>query len=176
LAKNPNGRVPVLEDDGFFLSESHAIMLYLADKTPGQTVYPSEPKARADVHRWLFWSAQHFAPAIAVLNWERVVKPMIGAGPPSEHEEQRGERLVKEFAQVLDGCLKGRTWLAQDRLTLADLAVAAPLMSMRPARLRLEEMPHLLAWFRRVEQLPAWQKTIAGPQPAAGPTPQASAE
>ena len=48
LAMNPNGLVPTLEeDDGFLLWESHAIMQYLADKAPGQTVYPSDTRARA---------------------------------------------------------------------------------------------------------------------------------
>src|SRR5262245_9087638 len=57
LRMNPAGRVPLLEDDGFMLPESHAIMVYLADKTPGQTVYPQDVRARADVNRWLFWCA-----------------------------------------------------------------------------------------------------------------------
>src|SRR5262245_37217357 len=77
LRLNPNGQVPVLDDDGFVLTESHAIMQYLADTTPGQTLYPEDVRARADVNRWLFWSAYHFQPAISVLGWERVVKPMI---------------------------------------------------------------------------------------------------
>src|SRR5690348_1508721 len=80
LKLNPNGRVPVLDDDGFILTESHAIMQYLADGAPGQTVYPEERKARANVNRWLFWSAHHFQPAVSVLAWERVIKPMIGKG------------------------------------------------------------------------------------------------
>src|ERR1700748_1383248 len=63
LKMNPNHRVPVLEDEGFYLWESRAIMQYLADLTPGQTLYPTALKARADVNRWLFWSGQHFAPA-----------------------------------------------------------------------------------------------------------------
>ncbi len=57
LRLNPNGKVPVLEDQGFVLSESHAIMQYLADRTLGQTLYPEAIQARADVNRWLFWSA-----------------------------------------------------------------------------------------------------------------------
>ncbi len=69
LRMNPNHKVPVLEDEGFYLWESHAIMQYLADKTPVQTIYPTDLKARADVNRWLFWSAQHFTPAVAILNW-----------------------------------------------------------------------------------------------------------
>src|SRR5580698_2908951 len=56
LRRNPNGKVPVLEDDGFLLWESHAIMQYLAEKTPGQTLYPEGHRDRADVNRWLFWS------------------------------------------------------------------------------------------------------------------------
>ena len=57
LRMNPNGRVPVLEDEGFYLDESHAIMQYLAVRTPGQALFPMAPQARADVNRWMFWSA-----------------------------------------------------------------------------------------------------------------------
>src|SRR5690349_3867301 len=52
LKLNPNGKVPTLDDDGFVLWESRSIMMYLCDKTPGQTLYPSELRARADVNRW----------------------------------------------------------------------------------------------------------------------------
>ncbi len=55
LKINPNHHVPVLEHDGSMLWESYAIMQYLADLTPGQSVYPTELQARADVNRWLFW-------------------------------------------------------------------------------------------------------------------------
>ena len=44
LRMNPNGMVPVLEDDGFILTESHAIMLYLADKIPGHAAYPDDAR------------------------------------------------------------------------------------------------------------------------------------
>ena len=67
LARNPNGKLPVLDDGGFLLWESRAIMQYLADAVPGQTIYPRDRQARADVDRWLFWCASHMAPANAVL-------------------------------------------------------------------------------------------------------------
>jgi glutathione S-transferase len=60
---------------------------------------------------------------------------------------------------VLDGHVAGRHWLVGDGVTLADFAVAAPLMYRERARLPLEGYPHLLAWFERVQALPAWQHT-----------------
>jgi len=159
LALNPNGKVPVLNDDGFVLWESHAIMQYLADKTPGQTVYPQEARARADVNRWLFWSAHHFQPAASVLTWEHNVKAMIGLGAPDPAAVKRGEELIVPLAAVLDQHLVGRTWVAQDKVTLADFALATPLMSMDRARLPVKDRPNLMRWFARVQELDAWKKT-----------------
>jgi glutathione S-transferase len=159
LRKNPNGKVPVLEDDGLVLWESHAIMQYLADKTPGQTVYPAEIRARADVNRWLFWSAYHFTPSISILGWENFVKPMIGQGDFDPLVVKRGEALVTENARVLDAHLEGKKWIAQDRLTLADLAIATPLMVIAQAKLPVNGFANLMTWFRRIEGLEAWKKT-----------------
>lgn len=161
LRLNPSGRVPVLDDDGFFLTESHAIMMYLADRTPGQTLYPAALRARAEVNRWLFWSAQHFQPAVSVLNWEHVVKPFTGQGAPDPAAVQRGEALVTECARVLDAHLARRTWISDQGLTLADLAVAAPLMSLAAAKLPVGGYASLLGWFERVQGLEAWRQTGA---------------
>lgn len=164
LRKNPNGKVPVLEDDGFILWESHAIMQYLADTTPGgEAIYPTEPRARADVNRWLFWSAHHFQPAVSVLGWERVVKGMIGAGAPDPAEEKRGEALVSDLGRILDAHLEGKEWIAQDKLTLADFAIATPLAFMDPARLPLGDFRRLLAWFSRVRETEPWKATSPSP-------------
>lgn len=159
MRMNPNGRVPVLEDDGFFLTESHAIMQYLAEKTPGQDLYPTELRARADVNRWLFWNAHHFQPAMSVLSWERLVKPMTGRGPTDPVEEKRGEVLVADVARVLDAHLAGREWVVGGSLTLADLALSTPLMTMIPARLPVTEHANLQAWLARVQQLDVWKRT-----------------
>jgi glutathione S-transferase len=159
LRMNPNGKVPVLDDEGFILWESHAIMQYLADKTPEQSLYPREIHARADVNRWLFWSAHHFAPSVAILNWETVVKRLVGRGEPDPAAIKRGEALVSDLARLLDEHLAGKSWIAQERLTLADFAIASPLMAIGPARLPVTDRANLLAWFGRVEALDAWRKT-----------------
>lgn len=159
LALNPNGRVPVLDDDGFLLTESHAIMQYLAEAAPGQTVYPGERPARADVNRWLFWSAHHFQPSVSVLAWERVIKPMIGKGAPDPGQVDRGTEMVLDCARVLDAQLSDKKWVTGDTLTLADFALATPLAFMTPAALPLADHRNIQRWFRSVQELDAWKET-----------------
>nr|WP_314628466.1 glutathione S-transferase family protein [uncultured Janthinobacterium sp.] len=156
---NPNGKLPVLADGGLLLWESCAIMQYLAEQVPGQTLYPSAPQERADVNRWLFWAAQHFSPAIAVLAWERAWKGMTGNGAADPLEEARGERELHACAVVLDAHLAQRDWLCGNALSLADFAVAAPLMYSEAVRLPLAQYAHLQAWFARVQLLRTWQET-----------------
>jgi len=160
LSLNPNGRVPLLDDKGFLLWESHAIMQYLADKHDGEALYPLDFQARADVNRWLFWSAYHFTPAVGLISRERISKRMVGgSGDPDPLEIQRGESLLAAAARVLDAHLEGRQWVAQDRLTLADLALAAPLMHSEAAQLPVAEYINLQSWFANAQTLDAWKAT-----------------
>jgi len=156
---NPNVKVPVLADGSFLLWESCAIMQYLAGKAPGQTLYPEAPQARADIDRWMFWCSQHYAPAIGVLTWERAWKGMTGCGDADPLEVARGERELAECAFVLDNHLAGRSWVCGDSLSLANFALAAPMMYSDKVALPLAQYEHLQAWFARVQQLPAWQET-----------------
>ncbi len=158
-ALNPNSKIPVLEHGEFRLWESNAIMQYLADLTPGQTIYPTELRARADVNRWLFWAAQHWGPALGALTWERWMKPMFGMGDGDPHEIARGERDFTQFAKVLDAHLAGREWISGPGLTIADFAIATPLMRTKEASIPIASYPHIAAWFARVEALDAWKKT-----------------
>jgi glutathione S-transferase len=159
LNKNPNGKVPLLEDGSLLLWESHAIMIYLAEITAGQTLYPQDAGGRADVNRWLFWSAYHFTPGIGVLNFEWMVKRIVGGGEPDPVEVRRGNKLVSDAARILDAHLAGRQWVLHDRLTLADFALAAPLMSSADAKLPVAEFGNLQSWFSRIKELPEWRDT-----------------
>jgi glutathione S-transferase len=156
---NPNAKVPVLVDGDFVLWESYAIMQYLADRTPGQTVLPKEARARAEVNRWMFWGASHFAPAIGILGWENWMKGLVGAGAPDPQEVERGEMEVAKYAPILDTHLADRDWLCGDDVTLADLALAPVLMVTDLARLPIRQYTNIQAWYARVRELDAWQRT-----------------
>ncbi|MDB4988847.1 MAG: hypothetical protein JWN04_4025 [Myxococcaceae bacterium] len=167
LTRNPNGRVPVLEDDGFLLWESRAIMQYLADKTPGQTLFPSDPRGRAEVSRWLFWCAAHMGPANTILVLENFVKPLTGRGPADPVEVARGEALFAQLAPILDAHLADKPWVALDHLTLADFSLAAGFALAGPARLPLAPYANIRAWLGRVQELDAWKRTAPPAPPAA---------
>lgn len=161
---NPNDKVPALVDGDFVLWESHAIMQYLCEQVPGQTLYPdatgaSERRARADVNRWLYWVSSHLAPAVGPINFERMWKRFTIGGPPDEALIARYERFFHHAAGVLDAHLAGRTWIAGDRLTLADFSVGATMMYMRPTQLPVDGYPNVVAHVARVHALEAWRST-----------------
>jgi glutathione S-transferase len=163
LRINPNGKVPLLEDGDFLLWESHAITQYLADKHGDTALYPRQIQARADVNRWLFWSAYHFTPAVGFISRERVSKKMVGgAGEPDAAEIARGEALLSAAAQVLDTHLADKQWIAQDSLTLADLAIASPLMHTEAAQLPVAQYRHLQRWFAQIREMQAWKASEPG--------------
>src|SRR5262249_32602906 len=70
LAMNPNGLVPVIQDDGFVLYESNAIVRYLGAKDERATLWPREARKRADVDRWMEWQSTSYTPAMRDAFWQ----------------------------------------------------------------------------------------------------------
>ena len=155
LAINPMGKVPVLVDGDFVLPESAAIMVYLAESKPGNTLYPAERRARAEVNRWLFWAASHWGPAIGALAFEKVLKPRFFHGEPDPAQVKRQEDFITGFAKVLDQHLAKHKYVAGNTLTIADVTIAAAFAS--PVQLPIETWPHVSSWFECIRALPAWQ-------------------
>jgi glutathione S-transferase len=167
-ALNLNQRMPVLEEDGFCLWESNAIVQYLATKKPELGLLPKDERARADVSRWQFWESSHWDSSCATLIFERFVKGMFGIGAPDPKEVEKGLTNFNRAAKVLDAHLKGRNFLCGDKLSVADFSVGAPLIMAGPAQLPLEDYPEIRRWYAGTSALPAWQKALAmGQMPAA---------
>jgi glutathione S-transferase len=159
LKLNPNHQVPVLEDGNYVLWESCAIMQYLAEVAQDGSLQPETAQERADSSRWMYWCGQHFMPAISSLNWEHSIKKMAGLGAATPSEVARAEALFTEASQVLDTHLAEREWLCGRRLSLADLAIGAPLADWQRARLPLQPFVHIGRWFQQLGRLECWQGT-----------------
>ncbi len=159
LALNANGAVPTLVEGDLVLTESRAIMQYLASKKPESGLLPRDEAARADVTRWQFWDASHFSPNVATVVFERLLKGMFGMGDPDARKIEEALGNFRRFGAVLDKRLEGRTYVVGNALTLADLTLASSLMYARQAEVPVAEFPHVNAWLPRITELEAWNKS-----------------
>lgn len=156
LALNPNHMTPVLQDGEFVLWESNAIMQYLCSLRPGTALWPVAPKIQADIARWQFWQTAHWGQCCGIVMFQRLIMPRIGKTP----NEALIERELKNFAthaEVLNRHLQGRTWLVGEGVTLADLAVAAPLATAETVGLPLEPYPSIRRWYAQLDDWDGWQ-------------------
>ena len=159
LALNPNGAVPTLTDGDFVLTESRAIMQYLASKKPESGLLPRDERGRSDVTRWQFWDAAHFSPQVGTLLFQRMLKPMFGMGDPDAAKIEEALVNFRRYAAVLNQHIEGKTYVLGDALTLADLTLASTLMYAKQVDVPLAEFPHIQSWFSRITALEAWQQT-----------------
>jgi glutathione S-transferase len=159
LALNPNGKIPTLVDGDTVLWESIAIAMYLAEKTPGQTLYPTDATKRAHVNKWLFWKASHWGHAMGTLVWENMLKGMFGMGGPNEYAVTGAMQQAGALCGVLDATLAKSRFVCGDSVTLADFAIASPLMYTAPAKLPIESHANLMRWFKDIQATEAWKAT-----------------
>jgi glutathione S-transferase len=146
LAKNPNGKVPVLEDGDLILWESVAILRYLAT---GTALLPAERRVAAEVDRWLAWQLAHLSPALSKVGFEKIVKKLTGRGAPDAARIAEGTAEFEQYSAVLDSVLAKRECVAGP-LTIADFALAAH-YSLAPAcGLEVARYRSLDAWLQRV--------------------------
>jgi len=150
LAKNPNGRVPLLElDDGRFLSESNAILLYLGE---GTALVPSDRYARGLVHQWLFFEQYSHEPFIAV---RRALLKY-----PERAAQATPERLASllengnQALKVMETQLVKTPFLVGDEMTVADIALYAYTHEAEMGGYDLKQFPAVSAWLARVENDP----------------------
>jgi glutathione S-transferase len=150
LAKNPNGRIPLLEVPGRgFLSESHAIISFLAE---GSELMPAEPWARANVWQWLCFEQYNLEPNVATVRFWVKILHMTAA----ELGERLAEKLAKgyEALGVLERALKDREFLVANRFTLADIALFAYTHVAPEGGVSLDAYPNIRAWMLRVGAQP----------------------
>jgi glutathione S-transferase len=161
VALNPNRRMPVLEDDGFVLWESNAILQYLAAKAPEARLGPASAREQAEINRWQFWDLAHWEPAANVLLDENVKKPALMGQAPDPAEVARGEAAFHACAEILEPHLREHAFVACDRLTVADFSLGAYTNLGERIGLPLTPYPEIRAWRERLTQLPAWRDTLA---------------
>lgn len=159
LALNPNGKVPVLldrtvENGPFVLTESAAILVYLAEKT-GQLL-PAGGDARARVFEQLFFHASGLSPAFGQSGFFQRF-----AAEPQPIAIERFSSEAKRTLGVLDGVLANRPFVAGEVFTIADIAHFGWLWRRAFAGVSFEDAPNVARWYGTIEARPGVQRGIA---------------
>lgn len=156
---NPARTTPVLEaDDGRFLQESNAILVYLAEGTP---LLPDDRFERAQVLRWLIYEQTDVIPTIGGLRFRLLAGRLEASDPRAVRRRDGGIEVLK----VLDGHLSSHDYFAADRYSIADIAVYGYTHRSHEAGIDLEPFAHVREWLERVERQPGYIEDVE-PYPA----------
>lgn len=155
LAMNPNRLIPAIEDDGFVLWESNAILRYLAHKY-APALLPADPQIRAAGDKWMDWQFQ-YADAQRGAFYSLV----------RQSPEQRDPAMIARSAQqsgammrILDAELAQREWLSGDMFGIADMPMGVYAHTFFTLDIPRPELVHVADWYARLRQRPGFAENV----------------
>jgi len=157
---NPNGRVPTIDDDGFVLWESNAIVRYLCAKHGAGSLSPGDLRRRADADRWMDWATSTIAPAITPVFWGLI------RTPPEKRDLRaitEGVKKLNEAFQVLEQGLEGKAYVAGTEFTMGDIPVGVHVYRWSALDIQRPALPNVEAYYRLLQERPAFRKHVMRP-------------
>ena len=158
LAMNPNAVVPTIDDDGFVLWESNAIVRYLAARHGKGGLAPADPKAHADADRWMDWQQTTLGPAFGPI-FAGLVRT-----PPEKRDMTAIEAAIARtqgLLAILDARLATRPFVAGAELSIGDIPFGPTVHRWFSLPIARGPLPHLEAWYKRVLTRPGYRTHIA---------------
>ena len=155
-ARNPNGLVPVIVDGDFVLWESNTILRYLAGRHGASALLPSEPRARAEVEKWIDWQATEFNSA-----WRYAFMALARRNPAFANEKQIDASLKDwtRMVAILDARLtETRAFVAGPAFTLADIPIGLSVNRWFLTPMQRPSFPAVDAYYERLSARPAFLK------------------
>jgi len=149
-AMNPHGRVPVIDDNGTIVWESHAILRYLAARYSNGRFWSEDPGERSQADRWMDWSQTALQPDFLLgVFWGFYRTPESQRNLPAIHDKVA--RCARHF-QLLDKMLADREFLSGNVLTLADIPAGTSLYRYFELEIERPSVPNVEAWYRRLQE------------------------
>ena len=150
---SPFHQIPVIDDDGFVVAESAAILLYLAAKA-GRLI-PADVQGRTRVMQWCFAAVSTVAPTLQCIDTIEIFD-----------EDKTATKVLAETRKLsarwfngLERRLEGREWIAHVEFTVADIAMASVLRTIRQTDL-MDPFPRVQAYYERCHARPSWQRVL----------------
>jgi glutathione S-transferase len=160
LAVNPSGKIPTLIDGDFVLSESNAILQYLAEAHGANRLWSGDAKQRGKIAQWLFWESAHWQPTLIALLSELVGHRLLPERIPSpKHAPDWSGAPVQPILNTLEAGLSANTFLTGAEPSIADFAVAGMTTYFQAAVFPFQLFPRIADWYARFESLGSWRDT-----------------
>lgn len=159
LALNPAGKIPVLTDGEVTISESNAIVLYLAEGYGRGTLLPEDKKARARAMQWLFWQVAEGSTTLSRPWYLRVVAPMLTQQPFDEAACAQAILNAAAPLKFLDAALAQSPYLAGPEFSAADICAAEAAELAQTGGVDLAPYAHVRRWLETLSKRPAYKKT-----------------
>ncbi len=154
---NPNSRIPTIEDDGFVLWESNAIVRYLALKHGKGKLCPADLKVRADADRWMDWCTTTFLPQMIP-----VFLGIVKTPPEKRDMKAIEEARVRWEASValLNDALAGKNYVAGADFSMGDIPLGVFVHRWYSIPMQRADMPNVAAWYARLKQRPSFVEHV----------------
>jgi glutathione S-transferase len=161
LAHQPFGRVPALDDDGFQLYESRAMIRYLDEKLPGARLQPSDLKDRARMEQWMSVEYSYFSGPSMKIVMELVFHKMAGQAPNMDVVKAARES-VGQVLDITDKTLATQDFFGNKTFSLADISWMPYVQYLFAAEQGdlVTSRPGVKAWWERVSNRASWKKVI----------------
>lgn len=155
---NPNGRVPLIDDDGFILWESNAIVRYLAARhAPDSVWYPADTQTRAKADKWMDWTTSTLADPFKPLFWG------VLRTPPEQQDWvaiNAAHKICAQHLLVAEQALGEQPYLSGEALGMGDIPLGCFIYAWFEMPIERAAMPHLEAWYERLKARPAYRKAV----------------
>ncbi|PRD41521.1 glutathione S-transferase [Phyllobacterium phragmitis] len=159
-ALNPNGLVPVIEDDGFVLWESNAIVRYLAAKYGADMLWIDDAAKRADAEKWMDWASTTVIGPFTDIIWHTVRLPEDKRDPAIQ---ARGVAAFAKALEIPEKVLSGQPWLSGTEFGIGDIPLGVFVYAWMELPLDRPDLPHIAAWYERLKERPAYAKSVMTP-------------
>lgn len=160
-AKNPTGKVPTIDDDGFVLWESNSIVRYLAMQYAPDLLYGNDVRTFASASRWLDWENNELLPPQHEMVMHLVRLPADRRDP---HELEKARQDFLKHLQVAEDQLGRTAHIAGDRFTYGDIPLGIRVHRWHLFGLESPAMPNIMRWYQKIMERPAFHQWTASPE------------
>ncbi len=160
LRMNPHGRIPVIDDGGTVVWESHSIIRYLSARYAPGTLWPEAPAARSFADRWMDWSQATLQRDFMDLFWGYYRTPDARRDWPAI---RNSIDLCARHYRLLDRHLADKAYLSGEKLTMADFPAGTSLYRYFKLDLERPALPNVETWYARLAQRPGYREHVMIP-------------